>query len=56
MQMANDPKHRPTNKWQLKVAALKAWQIKPEKNWTSVLYKVPRLQAVIECNGFSFKY
>ncbi len=48
---------RPTNKQQLKVAAVKTWQsISREKNQNLVMSIGSRLQAVIDCKGFSSKY
>ena len=48
---------RPTNKQQLKAAAVKAWQsIKEEETQRLVLSMGSRLQAVIASKGFATKY
>ena len=48
---------RPTNKQQLKAAAVKAWQsIKKEKTQHLVITMSSILQAVIASKGFSTKY
>ncbi|KAG2464610.1 TCB1 transposase, partial [Polypterus senegalus] len=48
---------RPTNKQQLKAAAVKAWQsIKKEETQHLVMSMSSRLQAVIASKGFSSKY
>ncbi|KAG2457144.1 TCB1 transposase, partial [Polypterus senegalus] len=48
---------RPTNKQQLKAAAVKAWQsIKKEETQHLVMSMSSRLQAVIASKGFSTKY
>ncbi len=46
---------RPTNNQQLKVAAVKTWQ-SISKEETDVMSMGSRLQAVIDCKGFSSKY
>ncbi|KAG2463243.1 TCB1 transposase, partial [Polypterus senegalus] len=48
---------RPTNKQQLKAAAVKAWKsIKKEETQHLVMSMSSRLQAVIASKGFSTKY
>ncbi len=48
---------RPTNKQQLKSAAVKAWQsITKEENQSLVMSMSSRLMAVIACKGFSTTY
>ncbi|KAG2465883.1 TCB1 transposase, partial [Polypterus senegalus] len=50
-------RERPTNKQQLKAAAVKAWQsIKEEETQHLVMSMSSRLQAVISSKGFSTKY
>ncbi len=48
---------RPTNKQQLKSAAVKAWQsITKEETQSQVMSMSSRLKAVIACKGFSTRY
>ncbi len=48
---------RPTNKQQLKVAAVNTWNsISREETQNLVMSMGSRLQAVIDCKGFSSKY
>ncbi len=48
---------RPTNKQQLKSAAVKAWQsITKEETQSLVMYMNSRFKAVIACKGFSTNY
>ncbi len=48
---------RPTNKQQLKSAAVKAWQsITKEETQSLLIFTSSRLKAVIACKGFSTKY
>ena len=49
---------RPTNKQQLKVAAVKAWQSISREETQNLSFENmgSRLQAVIDCKGFSSKY
>ena len=48
---------RPTNKQQLKASTVKAWKsISREETQHLVMSMFSRLQAVIDCKGFSSKY